>query len=162
MIVTCPWQRRSPQTTCAACTTTVCICGHTCQRFMQLLTDDLMAMGLRRALMRRGVRGIINGLDTSAWDPATDPLLTPRMRFLPATARQGKAAAKAWLQGHCGLPNAPHTPVVAFLGRLTHQKGVDLLLKAVIRAVGPDVLAREAAERHTHRPSHSAQVRAHV
>lgn len=116
-------------------------------------------MGLRRTLTRRGVRGIINGLDTSAWNPATDPLLTASMRFSPATAPQGKAAAKAWLQEHCGLPRVPHAPVVAFLGRLTDQKGVDLLLKAVCRAVGPDVLAREAAERCICGPSNSARVR---
>ena len=51
------------------------------------------------------------------------------------------------LQAYCGLPVAPNAPLLVFLGRLTDQKGVDLLLKALYRAVGPATLAQEAFER---------------
>jgi granule-bound starch synthase len=114
---------------------------------MQIRTSDAVAMGALHALRKSGVRGIINGLDISAWDPQTDVFLTPKMRFNRATVTRGKAAAKVWLQGHYGLPRAPQAPVVAFLGRLTEQKGVDLLLKAAQKVTGVQVLAQEASER---------------
>lgn len=116
---------------------------------LQVQQSDDLAMGVRPALAARGVRGILNGLDTAAWDPATDPLLTPPMRFTPATAARGKAAAKAWLQARAGLPAAPRAPLVAFVGRLTDQKGVDVLLKALYKAAGPGALAQQAAQRVT-------------
>jgi glycosyltransferase involved in cell wall biosynthesis len=107
-------------------------------------------MGTRPALAARPVHGIINGLDTACWDPAADVHLSPRMRYSrdAASTAAGKAAAKAWLQSHSGLPPAPRAPLIAFLGRLTDQKGVDLLLKALYRAVGPQVLAQETFERN--------------
>jgi starch synthase len=104
-------------------------------------------MGALQALQQTGVRGIMNGLDTTAWDPETDAYLTPKMRFNRTSASKGKAAAKAWLQGYCGLPRAPQAPLVVFLGRLAHQKGVDFLLKAACRLTGVQALAREASER---------------
>lgn len=104
-------------------------------------------MGLMPTLARRGVHGITNGLDTAAWDPRSDPYLSPRMRFDPSTAAHGKAAAKRWLQAHLGLPVTSQRPLVAYIGRLTHQKGVDALLKALYSCVGPEALARETADR---------------
>ena len=60
--------------------------------------DDGVAMGMRPALAQRAVRGIMNGLDTAAWAPATDTHLLPPMRFTANSVASGKAAAKAWLQ----------------------------------------------------------------
>ena len=65
---------------------------------LQIQDDDDLAMGARPVLRRRRVRGIINGLDTSSWDPQIDEHLMPRMRFDRDTVSRGKAAAKAWLQ----------------------------------------------------------------
>eukprot|EP00892_Ulva_mutabilis_P005464 jgi/Ulvmu1/328/UM001_0332.1 len=113
----------------------------------EIQTDAEQGMGFSGVLAQRGVHGIINGLDTDAWDPRSDPYLTPRMRYTPATAAHGKAAAKRWLQSHLGLPVSSRFPVVAYVGRLTHQKGVDVLLKALYSCIGPDDLAREALTR---------------
>ena len=70
------------------------------------------------------VSGILNGIDTVIFDPATD-------RFLPAhyTADNlaGKAENKALLQLECGLEVRPNVPLIGMIARLSPQKGFDLV-----------------------------------
>jgi starch synthase len=73
------------------------------------------------------VSGIINGIDTSIWNPQTDPLIAARYTAADVTA--GKNANKSALQQELGLAAAP-LPLVSFIGRLADQKGADLLLPA--------------------------------
>eukprot|EP00803_Ostreobium_quekettii_P006806 evm.model.scf_662.3 EVM.evm.TU.scf_662.3 scf_662:24974-40282(-) len=75
------------------------------------------------------LRGIVNGIDTSEWNPATDAFLTSGgyARYGPRSVLAGKAACKAALQGEMGLPAEAGTPMLGFVGRLDHQKGVDLI-----------------------------------
>ncbi|MBF0532423.1 MAG: glycogen synthase GlgA [Candidatus Omnitrophica bacterium] len=75
------------------------------------------------------LEGIINGLDYDIWNPETDSLIS--RTFDPATFGEGKAANKKFLQERCGLPVQPGTPLVGFVSRLAHQKGVDLILDAM-------------------------------
>ncbi len=76
--------------------------------------------------------GILNGIDTAAWDPATDPFLAGPYDF----ARIGaKAVNKAALQRELGLRPDPETPLLGVVSRLTHQKGIDLLAAIVPRIV---------------------------
>lgn len=88
-----------------------------------------MGMGLDPALRARGDEffGILNGLDTDLWDPATDAAL-------PATYsradRSGKAACRAALLTEIGLDPADAGPVLSLVGRLDRQKGFDLLAEA--------------------------------
>lgn len=78
---------------------------------------------------RRGdLVGILNGVDYGVWDPATDRLLA---RTYGPQDLSGKAACKAALQEQLGLAPAPDAPMFAMIGRLTAQKGVDLLLDAL-------------------------------
>jgi starch synthase len=79
--------------------------------------------------------GILNGIDTAEWNPATDPHL--RAHF-DAHRLAGKAACKRALQEELGLPARPDVPLVALVGRLVDQKGIDLLLAAL-----PELLRRE-------------------
>jgi hypothetical protein len=72
----------------------------------------------------------MNGIDTAEWDPATDARLPPDARYSAATVAEGKARAKALLQERLGLRLDPSAPLVGFVGRLTEQKGVDVLLGA--------------------------------
>lgn len=78
------------------------------------------------------LHGIINGIDLDAFDPAHDP-------YLPAhyTAQDlsGKAADKQALLELCGLEGDADTPVIGMVGRLTDQKGLDL-----VEAVLDDIL----------------------
>jgi len=90
--------------------------------------------GLEGVIRSRGadVSGILNGIDTAVWNPATDTALAQ-----PYDAQQlrGKAACKAALQRRFELPASADTPLLGVVSRLTPQKGLDLLLAAL-----PDVL----------------------
>jgi starch synthase len=85
---------------------------------------------LEGVLRERGesLVGITNGVDYAVWNPATDPALAARY---DAEDVPTKARSKGALQKELGLPIAPETPLVAFIGRLTEQKGADLLAPAL-------------------------------
>ncbi len=59
----------------------------------------------------------------------THPALPDSCRAA-ATVMHGKAQMKAWLQERLGLAVDPAAPLIGFVGRLTMQKGVDVLLGA--------------------------------
>jgi starch synthase len=75
--------------------------------------------------------GIVNGIDTQLWDPATDA-------SLPATYSlddlSGKAVCRADLAARHGLD--PDGPIFGMVGRLDPQKGFDLVTGAAERLVG--------------------------
>jgi granule-bound starch synthase len=96
-----------------------------------------MGCGLAAPLAARAVAGVMNGLDVVEWDPATDAHLPAALRYDAATFAAGKAAAKAALQAELGLAVDPAAPLVAFVGRLTAQKGVDVLLSAAPAVMPP-------------------------
>jgi starch synthase len=84
--------------------------------------------GLQGLLSKRSheIHGILNGLDTQEWNPATDPHLGDHY---DAKKLAGKAKVKAALQTKLGLTPAPKTPLLGVVSRLTHQKGLDMLLE---------------------------------
>ena len=86
-----------------------------------------LGMGLEGLLAERrdALTGILNGIDTTVWDPARDPHLPSRY---DALALGGKAACKRALQARAGLPLDADVPLLAMVSRLTAQKGVDLVL----------------------------------
>jgi starch synthase len=91
-------------------------------------------MGLEGLLAGRAgdLVGILNGVDTAVWDPATDPALPARYG---ATDLAGKAACKAALQAELGLARAPSRPLFIVVSRLSPQKGLDLVLGVAERIV---------------------------
>jgi starch synthase len=92
-------------------------------------------MGLHGALQGRGERffGILNGLDTELWDPASDAALAaPYSR----DDRSGKVACRADLLDRLGMDATDGRPVLGMIGRLDPQKGFDLLAEAA-----PELLA---------------------
>jgi starch synthase len=83
--------------------------------------------GLDDVLRRRGddYIGIINGIDISLWDPATDPALVAPY---DAADLSGKALTRADLLKRHGLD--PGGPLLGVIGRLDPQKGFDLVTAA--------------------------------
>ncbi len=80
--------------------------------------------------------GILNGIDTTAWNPSRDPALA--LNYGTATLAR-KRQNKIALQAEMGLDTDPSVPLCAFIGRLAQQKGIDLLLGAL-----PELLAYPA------------------
>ena len=72
--------------------------------------------------------GILNGIDLSIWNPARDSLIERRYG---ARDLSGKKANKVALQKRMGLEEAEGLPLFGTVGRMTHQKGTDLILEAV-------------------------------
>jgi starch synthase len=91
------------------------------------LTRPEFGMGLDGVIRARAgdLVGILNGIDTEAWNPATDPALTKTYK-----APRGKSAAKRALRAKFGLPEADG-PLCVVVSRLSDQKGLDLLLQAL-------------------------------
>ena len=74
------------------------------------------------------VSGILNGIDETVWDPATDRLLA---RSFDANRRGARRINKAALQTRLGLAPDPDALLFGVVTRLTGQKGMDLLAAAV-------------------------------
>jgi starch synthase len=76
----------------------------------------------------RDVSGIVNGIDTDAWNPATDPQLAAHYDAADLAPRGANRAA---LRAELGLAEDAKGPLFAFIGRLTWQKGIDLVLESI-------------------------------
>jgi starch synthase len=121
-------------------------------------------MGLDGALRAKGDAffGILNGLDTGLWNPATDSALAATYS---RADRRGKAACRAALLAEVGLDPTDGRAVLSMIGRLDPQKGFDLLagaapalLKRGVRLIvlgsgSPDLVGslRELAAAHPDR-----------
>lgn len=71
------------------------------------------------------LRGILNGVDTSQWDPATDPHLPATYNI--ETVWEGKPTCKRALQEEVGLPTHADVPLFGMISRMSDQKGFDLI-----------------------------------
>jgi starch synthase len=103
----------------------------------EILSDE-GGMGLGGLLRERSrdLCGIVNGVDTSVWDPSTDPHI-PGCFYadLPGSSEadvlKNRAINKAALQQRLGLQPAPDAFLLGVVGRMSRQKGHDLLLESL-------------------------------
>ena len=72
--------------------------------------------------------GIVNGIDTAAWDPATDPALPFRFS---ASSLDARAQGREALLAEMGLVAAAGEPVIGAIARMSGQKGLDLIAEIV-------------------------------
>ena len=80
--------------------------------------------------------GILNGIDVDVWDPQTDPALPQRYSTKSLWSKEKNREA---LLEELGLaPAGENTPVIAMVGRLTPQKGIDL-----VKCVLDDIMAED-------------------
>lgn len=95
----------------------------------ELLTKEYGA-GLDKLLLevRSKLFGVINGIDTDKINPKTDALLAANY---DEDSLELRVKNKAKLQKEFGLKEDTAIPMFAFVGRLDHQKGVDLILEVM-------------------------------
>ena len=115
--------------------------------------------GLEGVLAGRkdGVFGITNGIDVDSWNPETD-------QYLPARYSggdlSGKLVCKRELQRELGLPNS-EVPLIGAIGRLTSQKGFDLLAEVIpeLMALGVQLVILGTGDRDLEERFREAQAR---
>jgi starch synthase len=102
--------------------------------YAQEIATHEFGCGLEGVVRQRvgHVSGILNGIDTQIWNPATDPAITQRY---DAERLQGKLACRHALQAELGLLADDRALLLTVVSRLTAQKGLDLVLAAL-----PDLL----------------------
>ncbi|MBN1909046.1 MAG: glycogen synthase GlgA [Pirellulales bacterium] len=107
-------------------------------RYAQEIQSAALGCGLEGTLQHRSdvLSGILNGMDTVHWNPATDSNLAARYNV--DTVGQYKPTCKAALQKELGLPTRPNVPLIGLIGRLCDQKGIDLVAKVIQRWVGEE------------------------
>ena len=91
--------------------------------------------GLLRA-RNRDLSGVLNGIDMNEYNPETDPKIAQNYSF---EHLEGKAACKQALQEELGLEIKPETPLIGMVGRLSNQKGLDLVDYVIADIMRQDV-----------------------
>lgn len=117
------------------------LCTVSGQYALELLAekDSEFSGGLGKAYRERGIplEGITNGVDPVPWDPRSPEHTGLPCRFDPSNGDlAGKKECRRKLEEVLGLSTSGG-PLYAFVGRLTAQKGVDVLLGSL-----KDVLSR--------------------
>ncbi len=95
----------------------------------EVLTKEF-GQDLHRILQNRIDRffGIVNGIDYFEYNPATDPGL---YRHYDVDSLHTKVKNKLHLQREFGLPEDEAIPVIGIAGRITEQKGYDLIMDII-------------------------------
>lgn len=76
------------------------------------------------------LQGILNGIDTTSFDPATDTRIAATF---DVDHMSGKAECKRKLQEELGLEVRDDRPLMVMVTRLTRQKGLDLVMYSLDR-----------------------------
>jgi starch synthase len=94
--------------------------------YAEEIQHEPLGMGLHGLLSyrRSDLVGILNGIDVDAWDPDNDPYIE---RYYNASRLAHKEDNRRALRARLGLRDAPDVPLFATVGRMTYQKGLDVL-----------------------------------
>lgn len=91
--------------------------------------------GLLRA-RKADLKGVLNGIDIDSYDPRRDKLIPANYSVDDLS---GKAVCKEELQKDLGLDIRPDTPIIGMVGRLSNQKGLDLVDYVIADIMRQDV-----------------------
>jgi starch synthase len=118
--------------------------------------------GFEQVLFARRERlaGILNGIDTDSWNPATDQTLEKPFGIDTLDRR---SANKIALQAEAGLAREERTPLLGVISRLDSQKGFDIAIPGIARwieaggqfvllGIGDPTLEREFARLESRYP----------
>ncbi len=101
------------------------------------LTTPKYAAPLHECLKKRYEEGtfigILNGIDTTYWNPLTDPHIWAPYDI--EDALESKAVNRRSLRREFGLTDRENAPLLGIVSRLTHQKGIDIFLETADIAV---------------------------
>lgn len=103
-------------------------------RYAREITTAEFGCGLDGVLRNRqaDLFGILNGVDYDEWDPSRDPFIGHNFSV---TDMRGKVAVKLALQRELGLSISSSTPLFGIVTRLAPQKGLDILLAALVEVL---------------------------
>ena len=119
--------------------------------------------GLMAHLAHAGrLRGILNGIDPVEFDPSQDPRIPANYS---ANDPGGKKECRKALLKELGFKPSAGAPIMSVVSRLSHQKGMDLLLEAapalfalpaqlVVLGTGDDLLALRFRRLQEQYPAH--------
>lgn len=98
------------------------------ERYSREIMSPQYGEGLDQLLkeVRAKVYGVLNGLDYDDFNPATDKLI--KKNYSVKTLKE-RIENKIDLQKEFNLPINPEVPIIAMSGRLSDQKGLDLIAK---------------------------------
>lgn len=87
--------------------------------------------------LRGKITGILNGIDTQEFNPATDTII--KKNYTDKTAKGARAINKQDLQKQFALPQKKQAFVIAISGRIGGQKGWELIIRALPHLLSYDL-----------------------
>ncbi len=104
----------------------------------EVRTSSDFGFGLEGVFKKKAklITGILNGMDTAVWNPATDKHLAAPYS---ADDLSGKAENKKALCERFGLPYSEKVPVIGIVSRLADQKGFDLVTEKLAEILKENV-----------------------
>ncbi len=105
------------------------------RRYAEEITTPEYGFGLDGILKKRSndLFGILNGIDYREWSPEVDKFIQGRYSADDLT---GKALCREELMKQCNLRLKKGAPILAFVGRLSVQKGVELIIAGLDSVIG--------------------------
>ena len=99
------------------------------ETYAREILDPYFSYGLDKILnVEQGkLRGILNGIDVDKFNPKTDPMIPVNYDL---KTFEDKVQNKLALQKEMDLEVNADVPLIGMVTRLTHQKGIDLILQA--------------------------------
>ena len=99
------------------------------QTYAREILDPYFSYGLDKILnVEQGkLRGILNGIDVDKFNPKTDPMIPVNYDL---KTFEDKVQNKLAFQKEMDLEVNADIPLIGMVTRLTHQKGIDLILQA--------------------------------